>query len=187
MVSAKSLSCVGPLHALPDVAFPPVGRLGLTSPPSSVLCDATTATCPSRGPSLVARSPIPCVLLSVCGLPEGLVVWSKRPEHARAFGHPVPQSGHSVKEPGGSPKFPSSPCEDMPRSQTPVVSCALAIARPGLLPSSACKPSASHDSTHFGAQSRGLPSRYPRLRTAPCGEARGFAPDLLARRSSGGT
>ena len=180
-MSAKSLSCVGPLHALPDVAFPPVGRLGLTSPPSSVLCDATTATCPSRGPSLVARSPIPCVLLSVCGLPEGLVVWSKRPEHARAFGHPVPQSGHSVKEPGGSPKFPSSPCEDMPRSQTPVVSCALAIARPGLLPSSACKPSAYHDYTHFGAQSRGLPSRYPRLRTAPCGEARGFATDLLAR------
>jgi hypothetical protein len=30
----------------------------------------------------------------------------------------------------------------MPRSQTPVVSCALAIPRPGLLPSGACKPSA---------------------------------------------
>ena len=136
MVSAKSLSCVGPLHALPDVAFPPVGRLGLTSPPSAVLCDATTATCPSRGPSLVARSPIPCLLLAVCALPAGLVGWSKRPNHARAFGHPVPQSGMVVKEPGGSPKFPSSPCEDMPRSQTPVVSCALAIPRPGLLPSS---------------------------------------------------
>jgi hypothetical protein len=86
------------------------------------------------------------------------------------------------KETGGAPKFPSSPCEDMPRSQTPVVSCALAIAHPGLLPSSACKPSAYHDYTHFGAQSRGLPSRYTRLRTAPCGEARGFATDLLARR-----
>ncbi len=44
LVSAESLSCVCPLHALPDVAFPPVGRLGLTSPLSSVLCDATTAT-----------------------------------------------------------------------------------------------------------------------------------------------
>ncbi len=181
LVSAKSLSCVGPLHALPDVAFPPVGRLGLTSPRSAVLCDATTATCPSRSPSLVARSPIPCVLLAVCGLPTGLVVWSKRPEHARAFGHPVPQSGHRVKEPGGSPKFPSSPCADMPRSQTPVVSCALAIAHPGLLPSSHWKPSAYHDYTHFGAQSRGLSPRYTRLRTAPCGEARGFATDLLAR------
>jgi hypothetical protein len=193
LVSAESLSCVGPLHALPDVAFPPVGRSGLTSPPSAVLCDATTATCPSRGPSLVARSPIPCVLLSVCGLPEGLVVWSKRPEHARAFGHPVPQSGLCVKETDGSPKFPSFPSEDMPRSQTPVVSCALAIAHPGLLPSGACKPSAFlsgnperyplvHDYTHFGAQSRGLPSRYPRLRTALYREARGFATDLLARR-----
>ena len=181
LVSAKSLSCVCPLHALPDVAFPPVGRLGLTSPRSSVLYDATTATCPSRGPSLVARSPIPCVLLAVCGLPAGLVVWSKRPEHARAFGHPVPQSGHSVKEPGGSPKFPSSPCEDMPRSQTPVASCALAKAHPGLLPSSHCTPSANHDYTHFGAPSRGLSPRYTRLRTAPYGEARGVATDLLAR------
>ena len=51
-------------NALPDVAFPPVGRLGLTAPPSTVLYDATTATCPSRGSALVTRSPIPCVLPS---------------------------------------------------------------------------------------------------------------------------
>jgi len=43
-----------------------------------------------------------------------------------------------------------------------------------------------HDYTHFGAQSRGLRPRYTRLRTAPYGEARGFATDRLARRSSGG-
>jgi len=43
-----------------------------------------------------------------------------------------------------------------------------------------------HDYTHLGAPSRGLPSRYTRLRTAPCGEARGCATDLLARLSSGG-
>ena len=130
------------MEALLDVAFPPMGPLGLGSPPSTVLCDATTATCPSRGPSLVARSPIPCVLPSVCGLPFGLVSGWKPREHARAFGHPVPHSGLCVKETDGSPTFPSSPCEDMPRSQTPVVSCALAIARPGLLPSGACTPSA---------------------------------------------
>src|SRR5262249_42345338 len=53
-----------PLEALLDVAFPPVGPLGLSSPPSAVLCDATTATCPSRGPSLVTRPPIPCLLPS---------------------------------------------------------------------------------------------------------------------------
>jgi hypothetical protein len=63
-------------------------------------------------------------------------------DHARAFDHPVPLSGYMVKETGGSPTFPSSPSGDMPRSQTPVVSCALAIAHPGLLPSSACKLSA---------------------------------------------
>jgi hypothetical protein len=168
-------------NALPDVAFPSVGRLGLTSPRSTVVCDATTATCPSRSSSLVARSPIPCVLPHVCGVPCGLVSGWKPREHARAFGHPVPQSGHNVKETDGSPKFPSSPCADMPRSQTPVVSWALAITHPGLLPSSHWTPSASHHVTLFGAQSRGLPARYTRLRTAPCGEARGFATDLLAR------
>ena len=67
---------------------------------------------------------------------------AEAPDHARAFDHPVPLSGYVVKETGGSPKFPSSPSGDMPRSQTPVVSCALAITHPGLLPSSACKLSA---------------------------------------------
>ncbi len=75
-------------------------------------------------------------------IPYGLVTWSKRPVHARAFGHPVPHSGHVVKETGGSPTFPSYPSRHMPRSQTPVVSCALAIAHPGLLPSGQWKPSA---------------------------------------------
>ena len=36
--------------------------MGLTSPPSSVLCLATTAPGPSRVASLVARGPIPCLL-----------------------------------------------------------------------------------------------------------------------------
>ena len=62
LVSAESLSCVCPLHALPDVAFPPVGRLGLTSPRSSVLYDATTALCPSRRLRLSLAFPIPCLL-----------------------------------------------------------------------------------------------------------------------------
>src|SRR5262245_56848116 len=42
LVSSKSLPCLLPADALPDDAFPPVGRLGLTSPRSSVLCVATT-------------------------------------------------------------------------------------------------------------------------------------------------
>jgi hypothetical protein len=71
------------------------------------------------------------------------------------------------------------PCR--PLHQTPVVSCALAKAHPGLLPSGHCKPSADHDAIHFGAPSRGLRPRYTQLRTAPHGEARGFATDLLAQ------
>src|ERR1022692_3428843 len=42
------------------------------------------------------------------------------------------------KETGGSPEFPGYPSEHMPRSQTPVVSRPLALARAGLLPSSHC-------------------------------------------------
>ena len=40
------------------------------------------------------------------------------------------------KETGGSPEFPDYPFAHMPRSQTPVVSRPLALARAGLLPSS---------------------------------------------------
>ena len=98
--------------------------------------------CPSRVASLVARVPIPCVLPCVCGVPCGLVSQWKPRGHARAFGHPVPYAGPVVKETDGAPTIPSSPCEDMPRSQTPVVSCALALPHAGLLPSRACTPSA---------------------------------------------
>ena len=66
------------------------------------------------------------------------------------------------KETGGSPEFPGYPCAHMPRSQTPVVSRPLALARTGLLPSdhfisSAFGPVvrtylAVHDYTFFGAQ-----------------------------------
>ena len=46
------------------------------------------------------------------------------------------------KETGGSPEFPDYPFVHMPRSQTPVVSHPLALARTGLLPSSQCMLSA---------------------------------------------
>ena len=46
------------------------------------------------------------------------------------------------KETGGSPEFPDYPFKHMPRSQTPVVSCPLALARTGLLPSDVCISSA---------------------------------------------
>src|SRR6266705_617637 len=45
------------------------------------------------GLHLSLAAPIPCLLPYVRGLPEGLMVWSQRPDHARAFGQPVPHSG----------------------------------------------------------------------------------------------
>ena len=92
--------------------------------------------------ALVARAPIPCVLPCVRVVPEGLRVGSKPPDHARALGHPVPHSGHMDQEADGSPKCPRYPYRGLPRSETPVVSCALAMPRPGLRPSGHWKPSA---------------------------------------------
>src|SRR5712691_7354661 len=116
VVSSMSLPCLLPADALPDGAFPPVGRLGLTSPPSRVLCAATTATLPLSGRFACRSLPDTLPASLVCGVPKGLVVRSKRPDRARALGHPVPHSGNGLKETGGSPTFPSSPSEDMPRS-----------------------------------------------------------------------
>jgi hypothetical protein len=66
------------------------------------------------------------------------------------------------KETGGSPEFPDYPYVHMPRSQTPVVSRPLALARTGLLPSRRCILSAFepvarsypfvHHYTVFGVQ-----------------------------------
>ena len=142
LVSSMSLPCLPPADALPDGAFPPVGRLGLTSPLSSVLCAATTATSPSQGASLVARHPDTLPASMVCGVPEGLVTRGKLQATPGPLVTRSPHSGSVVKETDGSPTFPSSPSEDMPRSQTPVVSCTLAIAHTGLLPSGHWKPSA---------------------------------------------
>jgi hypothetical protein len=122
---------------MPGFAFPLVGRLGLTSPPSSVLCSATTAICPSRFPvlSLVHRYLVttPRSLCPFFKLASG----RSSPLHARAIwstGSPL-SSGFALQETNGSPKSPDYPCECMPRSSTPVVSSVLALAYSGLLPS----------------------------------------------------
>jgi hypothetical protein len=180
-VSAKSLSCI----------VPP----GTLCPTSPSLPWVAWASLP-HVQRYYATLRLPPVLLGVLRLslvPRYLACfpcsWSPRrarglveaPSPRQGLWSPGPPFRVCDKEPGGSPKFPSSPSEDMPRSQTPVVSCALAKAHPGLLPSSHWQPSATHNATHFGAPSRGLSPRYTRLRTAPYGEARGVATDLLAR------
>jgi hypothetical protein len=128
---------------MPGVAFPPVGRLGFTSPRSSVLCSAKTARYPSRVASLALASQYLACFLALCSL--RLMRERKLSSHARALGHPVPLVFRVCvhKEIVGSPKFPSFPSDDMLRSlQTPVVSCALAVSRTGLLPSTRARVSA---------------------------------------------
>ena len=173
--------------ALPDVAFPPGGRLGLPSPRAPGIGDATTATCPSQGPSLVARSPIPCLLPSVCGLPAGLVAWSKRPAHARACGHPVPPSGAITRSPMA-----------LPRSRVPPVQTCPAL-RPRWCP--AHSPKRTQDYCLPATGNRRLTTTLPiaGLNHAACslvpsscvrpllGVHVDFAPDRLARLWAGGT
>ena len=65
---------------------------------------------------------------------------------------PVIPPAVAPKETGGSPEFPGYPFENMPRSQTPVVSRPLALARTGLLPSERCSSSA------FGPVAQTYPS-----------------------------
>ena len=140
--------------------------------------------CPSWVASLVARSPIPCPLLCVRGVPAGLVIWSKPPDHARAFGHPVPQSGSLTRR---QVALPSS-------RATPVNTCPALRPRwcPAYSPSrtqDCCLPATGnrrrsslyrlesypvvHDYTLFGAPSRGLHPCSIQLRTPITGCARG--------------
>ncbi len=116
-------------------ALPPVGRLGLTSPRSSVLCSAKTAAMSFSGRFACRSLPdtLPTSVCSWCPSRAHDLVEVPRPH--QGLWSPGPPLREFDKETRGSPKFPSSPCEDMPRSQTPVVSCALAKAHPGLLPS----------------------------------------------------
>ena len=103
-------------------------------------------------------------------------------------------SGFLGKETSGSPKFPSYPCGDMPRSKTPVVSQPLALSRPGLLPSGHSTPSAfplmgllTTTIPISGFDDAACVLAYPGSVRPLLGLHAGFTTDLLARRWSGGT
>ena len=98
LVSSRSLLSFPPTGVLPGVAFPPVGPVGLGSPPSrsagsargpAVLCATTTASSPSCTASLGAGDAIPGLLplfVVRCRLVDG---W-KPHVRARTLVHPVP-------------------------------------------------------------------------------------------------
>ena len=135
MVS-KYLSCFLPAERypqdylfVPGFAFPSVGPLGLGSSPSRPSYPDHRYYAPLRLPaahhgflrsSLVRRYPN---LLPFFCVPLPARHGREATRTARAFVLPVsPYLPASWRETAGSPKFPSYPCEHMPRSQTPVVS-----------------------------------------------------------------
>ena len=113
LVSSMSLPCLPPADALPDGAFPPVGRLGLTSPPAAVRCAATTAASPSRGASLVARLPDTLPASIVRGVPDGLVTRRKLQGTPGPVVTRSPHSGYATRRQAALPRSrvpPMDPC-----------------------------------------------------------------------------
>ena len=99
---------------MPGFSFPPVGRLGLASPPSPVLCAATTALLP-LSESFACRSfPDTMRASAVRGIPYGLAAWWKPQDDARAFGHPVPSSGHCAWRQVALPRSRATPMDTCP-------------------------------------------------------------------------
>src|SRR2546422_9195464 len=145
--------------------------------------------CPSRGPSLVARSPIPCLLPSfVVSLTGSWSSGSPRPRQGLwSPGPPLREYAQGDRWLSQVPELPlwlhaplSDPGGVLDTRHTASRTAAFRRLQTVGFPLVEGYPLV-HDYTHFGAQSRGLRPRYTRLRTAPCGEARGFATDLLAR------
>jgi hypothetical protein len=111
-----------PRIVMPGFAFPPVGPWGHSSPPSQVLCSATTASA-HPGRYTLRSLPVPCVRIVIR-------VLRPRQTEAKLTGPPsapgrcpglllcqYPRSSGSVRtETVGSPEFPSRPCRRMPRS-----------------------------------------------------------------------
>jgi hypothetical protein len=128
--------------------------------------------CPSQVASLVARSPIPCPLRCVRVVPDGLMIWSKSPDHTRAFGHPVPQSGSLTRRQVALPSSRATPMKTCPAlrprwcpdcSPLRLPDCCLPaggnrrLSPPDNLEGYPCV----HNDILFGAPSRGLSSRVP--------------------------
>jgi hypothetical protein len=134
LVSSRSLLSFPPTAVLPGVACPAVGPVGLSSPPArSAFGLQTLGTMlhydclPPLSPRFTGRwrcdtwpASALCVPLPARGRPE-----AARPRQGSWSPGTPPLPGNRVQETTGSPKFPSDPLDDMPRSQPPVVSCLL--------------------------------------------------------------
>jgi hypothetical protein len=157
---------------MPGVAFPPVGPLGLSSPPSPVLCSAKTATlsvsrrftCRSRPDTLPAsvRSWYP-------PRARGLV---EAPRPRQGLWSPGPHSGNVTRRQVALPSSRVTPVKTCPalrprwcpeHSPSRLQDCCLPAGknrRLSPLYSLEGYPCVHHDIL-FGAPSRGLSSRVP--------------------------
>jgi hypothetical protein len=168
---------------MPGLAFPPVGRLGLASPPSPVLCSATTATRPSRWPLLplghryLVCSFCSCPRLRSSSLPLRNPCVNARP--AWSPGTPFPGCRQGNKWLSQVPRLPL--CLHAPLFDpggvlnTRPYAFRTAAFHPfdGVgFPAHCSRLSTVHDYTNFEAQSRGLLSRSPWLRTPVTGLTR---------------
>jgi len=93
-------------------------------------------------PYALARSPIPCPFLWFVSSPQARQRSGTLALTPGLLGLPVRLFRVAHKETSGPPKFPGYPFKYMPRSSTPVVSYTLALAHPGLRPSTSMMASA---------------------------------------------
>ncbi len=154
--------------------------------------------CPSQVASLVARFPIPCPLQFVRVVPYGLVIWSKPPDPARAFGHLVPHSGHVTRRHVALPSSRATPVDACPalrprwcpaRSPSPLQDCCLpATGNRRLSPLYSRESILSSTILLFSGLDHAACLLVPSSSVRPwLGGHVDVTPDLLARRSSGDT
>jgi hypothetical protein len=144
---------------MPGFTFPSVGPLCIGSPPSRTGFRQFIGTMfsydcqqPISGSFTFARPPIPCIssFIRVPSYSARQAGWSSPTLCQGSCLSSVPLPLTYDKEPADcsqSDALPSYvieglPRKHMPRSQTPVVSCALALSSAGLLPSGRWTPSA---------------------------------------------
>jgi hypothetical protein len=168
---------------MPGFSFPPVGPLGLGSPPSRPSPSGRRYYDPLRLPLHHLRSlrfaldPRYLAFSRLCSQ-LAFRVGKITPWRLAALVYRFAYPGPRRKELAVLSSSRTTPVRTCPARRLRWCPFRLALASPGLLPSGAARPSAfpgsrrvilsDHNYEIFGAQSRGLHSRYTWLHTHPC-------------------
>jgi hypothetical protein len=125
-VSPESLPAGPPEKRYARRCLPSSGSLGSRFPTFPGTMRRSDYPLPVSG-RFARRSPPDTAPASLCSwCPPRARGLGEAPRSRQGLWSPGPPLWELCAETGGSPTCPSSPSEDMPRSQTPVVSCALA-------------------------------------------------------------